>query len=322
VSAQAAIVITTHNRREELRRALTSAVRQTGDHEILVFDDGSSDGTAEMVREEFPGVRVHREPAAVGLIVARNRAARLVDAPVIVSIDDDAEFGAPDTVEQTLRDLDAPGIGAVAIPHLDVNKDGRQAPQAPDRQAVWVTSVFVGTAHALRRDVFQALGGYRGDFVRQGEELDFCLRMLDAGWWVRLGRAARPILHHESPKRDLEKIDFYGRRNEILHIWLNAPARWVAPHVAYRIVNGLRLGLRAGRHRAMLRGLLAGVAAAAQARGRRAPVRPATVRVDHRLRRERAVRLEDVAPALHPPEERATTPPGAPRGWRGRSARG
>ena len=240
-------MITTHNRREELRRALASALRQTGDVEILVFDDGSSDGTAEMVRDEFPAVRVHREPRALGLIVARNRAAELVDAPVIVSIDDDAEFVAPDTVEQTLRDLDAPAIGAVAIPHLDVNKDGRQAPRAPDGDAVWVTSVYVGTAHAIRRDLFLALGGYRGDFVRQGEELDFCLRLLDAGWWVRLGRAAQPILHHESPKRDLEQIDVYGRRNEILHVWLNAPARWVLPHVAYRIVNGLRLGLHAGQ---------------------------------------------------------------------------
>ncbi len=314
-------MITTHNRREELRRALASALRQTGDIEILVFDDGSSDGTAEMVRDEFPAVRVHREPRALGLIVARNRAAELVDAPVIVSIDDDAEFVAPDTVEQTLCDLDAPAIGAVAIPHLDVNKDGRQAPRAPDGDAVWVTSVYVGTAHALRRDLFLALGGYRGDFVRQGEELDFCLRLLDAGWWVRLGRAAQPILHHESPKRDLEQIDVYGRRNEILHVWLNAPARWVLPHVAYRIVNGLRLGLHAGRPRSMLRGIVRGLRAAAGARGRRSPVRPATIRVDHRLRRERAVRLDDIAPALFPPGQRpATTPRDERRGWRDRSA--
>jgi glycosyltransferase involved in cell wall biosynthesis len=304
VSARAAIVITTRNRRDELRRALTSAVAQEGDIEVVVFDDGSDDGTGEMVREQFPGVRVHREERSVGLIVARNRAAELVETPVIVSIDDDAEFGAPDTVEQALRDLDASRIGAVAIPHVDVNRDGPRAPTAPDRDHVWVTSVFVGTAHALRRDVFRSLGGYRGDFFHQGEEVDFCLRMLDAGWWVRLGRAAEPIRHHESARRDLERMDVYGRRNELLHAWLNLPATWVAPYMAGYALKGLVLGVRLRRPGPMVRGIARGLAASARSARRRRPVRAATLRVDRRLRRERAVRLEDVAPALHPPEER------------------
>ena len=306
MSARATIVITTKNRRDELRTALDSALRQRGDVEVLVWDDGSTDGTAEMVREEFPAVRVHREPESVGLIVARNRAARLVDTPVIVSIDDDAEFMTPDTVEQTLRDLDSPGIGAVAIPHVDVNKDadGWQAPRAPDRgETVWVTSAYVGTAHAVRRDLFLQLGGYREEFFHQGEELDFCLRLLDAGWWVRLGRAAHPIHHYESPKRDLRRVDVYGRRNEILHIWLNVPGRWVLPHVAFRALKGVRLGFQVGRPRNMLAGIGQGLRSGPRAWRRRSPVRLATVRVDHRLRREQAVRIEDVAPALHPPEE-------------------
>jgi GT2 family glycosyltransferase len=247
-------------------------------------------------------VRVHREPRSVGLIVGRNRAAELVDAPVIVSIDDDAELVDPRTVAQTVRDLAEPGIGAVAIPHVDERGAGAWAPVAPDREAVWVTSVFVGTAHAIRRDVFRALGGYRGDFFHQGEEADLCLRMLDAGWWVRLGRAAQPIRHLESPRRDKDRIDVYGRRNELLHVWLNVPLPWLPAYLAGYALRGVLLGLRLGRPRPMLRGIGHGAAAIVRARGRRAPVRRATLRVDRRLRRERAVRLEDVAPALYPPE--------------------
>jgi GT2 family glycosyltransferase len=306
----AAVVIVTRNRRDELRRALASATAQSGDVEVLVVDDASEDGTADMVRGEFPGVRLHREPAPVGLIVARNRAAELVEAPVIVSIDDDAELPDPGIVAQTLADLDAPGIGAVAIPHTDAGRPAT-APRAPDRDHVWVTSVFVGTAHAVRRDVFLALGGYRGDFFHQGEEADLCLRMLDAGWWVRLGRAPAPVRHHVSPRRDLERMDVYGRRNELLHAWLNVPWPWAARALVGHPLKGLALGVRVGRPANMLRGIGAGLRAIARARGRRRPVRAATMRVDARLRRERAVRLEDVAPALHPPEERqrrASTP--------------
>jgi glycosyltransferase involved in cell wall biosynthesis len=300
--SEAAIVITTRNRRDELRRALASALRQEGQIEVLVFDDGSSDGTADMVRAEFPTVRLHREPRSVGLIVARNRAAELVDAPVIVSIDDDAELADPGTVAQTLRDLAAPRIGAVAIPHVDEYGAGAWAPVAPDREAVWATAVFVGTAHAIRRDVFRALGGYRGDFFHQGEEADLCLRMLDAGWWVRLGRAAQPIRHLESPRRDKDRRDVYGRRNELLHVWLNVPLPWLPAYLAGYPARGVIAGVRAGRARPMLRGVGRGLAAVARSRGRRAPVRRATLRVDRRLRRERAVRLEDIAPALHAPQ--------------------
>jgi len=62
-----------------------------------------------------------------------------VDAPVIVSIDDDAELPGPGIVAQTLADLDAPGIGAVAIPHVDAGRAGEGAPRAPDGEHVWVT---------------------------------------------------------------------------------------------------------------------------------------------------------------------------------------
>jgi hypothetical protein len=56
----ASLVITTRNRRDDLRTVLRSAVQQAGLPEIIVIDDGSNDGTAEMVRVEFPSVIVHR----------------------------------------------------------------------------------------------------------------------------------------------------------------------------------------------------------------------------------------------------------------------
>ena len=57
---KASIVITTKNRKESLRRAIASAVMQTIPVEIIVIDDGSTDGTSEMVTSEFPQVRLER----------------------------------------------------------------------------------------------------------------------------------------------------------------------------------------------------------------------------------------------------------------------
>ncbi len=140
---------------DDLQRLLPTLLAQSADCEVLVVDDGSTDGTADMVRAEFPEVRLERSEQSLGYIVQRTRAAGLATAPVIVSVDDDAVLPSTRTVEQTLADFDHPRIGAVAIPFDDVRPDGefeRQRP--PDREGRWVTAAYVGTAHAVRRDVF------------------------------------------------------------------------------------------------------------------------------------------------------------------------
>jgi hypothetical protein len=99
---------------------------------------------------------------------------------VIFSLDDDAVFSSPLVVEQTLRDFSHPRIGAVAIPYIEPHKANKEMQRAPTREDVWITASYIGTAHAVRRDVFLALGGYREHLVHQGEEGDFCIRMLAA----------------------------------------------------------------------------------------------------------------------------------------------
>lgn len=228
----ATVVITTKNRKEELARAIRSALAQSPPVEVLVVDDGSDDGTADMVRTEFPAARLERCEESGGYIVRRNMGAELARGPVIFSIDDDAEFATPDVVAQTLPLFDDPVVGAVAIPFKEPNKTGETVFQlAPDADRQWMTAIYIGTAHAVRRDVFLRLGGYRGNLIHQGEESDYCIRMMDAGYRTVLGRSD-PILHYESPKRDYRRIDYYGTRNMVLFAWQNAPM----PVVVWRLI--------------------------------------------------------------------------------------
>src|SRR4051812_26133143 len=102
---EATVVIVSKNRCADLRRAIASALGQDADVELVVIDDGSTDGTADMVRSEFPVVKFVSEVESRGYIVQRNRAAELATAPIIVSIDDDAEFSATDVVRQAIADF-------------------------------------------------------------------------------------------------------------------------------------------------------------------------------------------------------------------------
>jgi len=199
--SEIAVLITTRNRRDELRRALASVRDQTCAAEVIVIDDASTDGTAELVEREFSEVTLHRSPTARGLIVQRNRGVGLATAPVVVIIDDDAVLQSPLTLEQTLRDFDDPRIGAIAIPHVDVTLRATPRVSAPAREGIFLTSEFTGTATAVRRDVFAAVGGFREAFFHQGEERDFCLRMLEAGWV-----AVHEFLFRPEPKLKVQFI--------------------------------------------------------------------------------------------------------------------
>ncbi len=225
----ATVLITTKNRRDELRNALHSVFAQSITVEVLVIDDGSNDGTFEMVRAEFPAARVVRHEQSQGLIARRNEGVTAASANIVISIDDDAALSSTEVVCTTLKEFDDDRIGAVAIPYVDVNRDPQARQRAPAADTAYATDRFIGTAHALRRDVFLRVGGYRDGLVHQGEEGDYCLRMLDAGFVVRLGNAD-PIHHFESPRRDFRRMDYFGARNAVVFVWQNVSMPYLLWH--------------------------------------------------------------------------------------------
>ena len=255
---QATVLITTKNRSDELRTALRSVISQSVPVEILVIDDGSNDGTAAMLRTEFPTVRVIRHDDSRGYIVRRNEGVREARAKIVISIDDDAALSTPHVVGQTVAEFSDERIGAVAMPYADVKRGPNVFQRAPAADGVYATDRFIGTAHALRRDVFLDVGGYREALVHQGEEGDYCVRMLEAGFIVRLGRAD-PIHHFESPRRDLRRMDYFGVRNAVLFVWQNVPSPYLWWHLPGLIVKLALFTLQPRRLASRLSGLAAGL---------------------------------------------------------------
>lgn len=100
------VVIPTFDRQSVLPRALASVLTQTcAVGEIIVVDDGSTDGTAEMIGEEFPQVRLIVQENE-GVSSARNRGIEAASGEWIALLDSDDEW-RPEKIERQIRALES-----------------------------------------------------------------------------------------------------------------------------------------------------------------------------------------------------------------------
>ncbi|MCX7798940.1 MAG: glycosyltransferase family 2 protein, partial [Fimbriimonadales bacterium] len=125
------VVIVSHNTRDLLRRALQSLPK---DCEVIVVDNASSDGSAGMVRSEFPAVRLVVNDANVGFGAANNQGLRLASRPLVLLLNSDAE-ALPGAVEALASVFADPGVvgagGRLEFP------DGRLQESAAGALTLW-----------------------------------------------------------------------------------------------------------------------------------------------------------------------------------------
>jgi GT2 family glycosyltransferase len=247
-----AVGITTRNRPAALAACLASLARAADlICEIIVFDDGS-EPPAET--SAAAGARCLRDAAAPGYIVGRNRILAAARAPFVLLLDDDTRLIDRASVAAAL-DVMRGDASIAAVGFAQANADGRPWPAAmqPARADYrCLVPSFIGFAHLLRRDVFLAVGGYRASFRFYGEEKEFCLRLIDAGYSVAYLPDAR-VAHLPDPAgRDDGRYLRYVVRNDCLNALYNDPlwrVIWVLPArlaLYFRMRRGWRVADRGG----------------------------------------------------------------------------
>ena len=299
---RASVVIPTKNRRDILRETVASILQQDEPLELIVLDDGSTDGTCEMLRAEFPDVRVERFSQSKGPTFRRNQGAQMARGEFLFTIDDDCTLPHRDTFARTIAEFDDARVGAVTIPFINVNKDAEKViTGAPDADQIWVAYEYYGGMVAFRRELFLRLKGYRSFYFMNVEEGDYAVRMLDAGYYVKLGTAP-PIDHHESPIRASKRLNELGPRNHILYAWYNVPMPHLVPHA---LGTGLRAALyiaRLGHPDQALRGWVKGWLAVLHELRKRRPIARETYQLSRELKARAAVPLAEIEARLVPVE--------------------
>ena len=288
-------MIATKNRKQQLRKAIRSALAQLGRVEVIVLDDASTDDTSAAVRAEFPEVRLYRTERSEGCLVQRNFGVRAARAELVVFLDDDAYFSTSRIASAVPAAFDDDRIGVVAIPLEDPDGVRNRAPSA---DGVYAVASYSCGASAVRREVFQTVGGFRGSLRERGEEGDLVLRLLDAGYITRPTTGDTVVHSPEKPGPAHRRADFYAARNEILLSWHNVPSPYLLRRLVAVTAKMMVIGIRSGRPGVAARGLAAGYVECFRRRRERRPVARTAYRLGRMLRRRRAVPLAELEPLL------------------------
>lgn len=220
------ILITARNRPNELRRTLAELSRQTyRPVELLVIDDASDSSLEPIVRESWADSRFERNSVNRGLVASRSVGMQIAAGEFVASLDDDSCFTQPDALERAVSRMKAePEIGILTF----LLHNGRVAPaDCPAMPERYVAS-FTGGGSLIRRKVIQQIGGYRDFYFYYGEESEYSLRTLDAGWRILFFPGV--LVHHRvAPSgRNQSRLLGYSLRNHLLTALLNLPWRRAA----------------------------------------------------------------------------------------------
>jgi N-acetylglucosaminyl-diphospho-decaprenol L-rhamnosyltransferase len=206
---QSAVYIPNFNGRERIGRALRSLREQTRPVDVVVVDNGSSDGSGGLVREQFPEVKLLELERNLGFGAAINRAIAEHPAEAAILLNNDAEC-EPRFVEALLNGL-GEGVDSVAGVLLQ-----ERSPELIDSAGVVADTTLMGFdylhgepaeaalgapdplgptggAALYRRAAFEAVGGFDERIFLYYEDLDLALRMAAAGGRCRLAGEARAL---------------------------------------------------------------------------------------------------------------------------------
>jgi GT2 family glycosyltransferase len=264
------VVIVSWNGRQHLEHCLPAvAAQQDVSFEIVVVDNGSSDGTVDYVRERFPDVRVVPVPENRGFAAGNNLGARHARGRYLAFLNNDT-IADPGWLRALLDGVDQAAGFALTTARIvymhdpaviDSAGDGmlrwggafKRLHGAPAHLATDSREVFgvCGAACLMPKTVFDELGGFDEAFFASHEDVDLSYRARLRGYRCRYVAGAI-VRHHGSATlgRVTRFSVFQGQRNLEWMYFKNTPAlllwRTLPGHMVYNAaaaVHFARLGL-------------------------------------------------------------------------------
>lgn len=213
------IVILSYNAKDLLRECLLSLSKLTREvyFEIIVTDNGSMDGLAEMVEKQFPSVQLIKNNQNLGFAAGNNKARSKSHGEYILFLNSDT-IVPKNTLRESVNYLDEhKDVGAmtckIKLPDGSLDKDVRRSfvtpwvglthlilrldrlfPESKFLAPYWYgyipedmeheVDALQGAYFLVRKKILDSLGWFDEDYFLDGEDIDLCWRIKSAGWRI------------------------------------------------------------------------------------------------------------------------------------------
>ena len=229
------MVIVTRNRREDNVECIQSVLDSDyPDLEVILVDNGSTDGTLDIVRKDYPGVNMVENGKNLGLAKARNIGQNEARGDYILFLDSDTTIDTRmirELCEVLVQDTRIAFSSPKMLSYFEPNRvwyagaifsliSGRARNFGELAIDAGQFGQMISTSHAptafmARKDVADALGGHDSIFFMSYADSDFCIRMWEAGYLGVYVPTAK--LFHKS--------HLHTEPNSLRAMGMNAPSR-------------------------------------------------------------------------------------------------
>ncbi len=203
------VIICVYNGVDRIGAAIDSILRLSyPNYELIVVDDGSTDGTQELVSRYGDNLQLIRAEHG-GLSHARNLGAAAARGEIFAYTDDDCEVDSEwlTWIVRGYQELHCDAMGGPNIPPPPIEEDEAVVAAAPGAPShVMLTDTIAehipGCNLTVRREAYEAIGGFDETYQVAGDDVDFCWRLEQAGLKIGFHGAAfvwhrrRTCLYH------------------------------------------------------------------------------------------------------------------------------
>jgi glycosyltransferase involved in cell wall biosynthesis len=204
------ILITTKNRIADLKVTLTNLAELINDAavEFMVYDDGSTDGTATFIKEHYPNITFFRNEVSKGYMYNRNYLLNHCSGDYAVSLDDDAHFLSENVVENISDYFESnPKCGVIACRIFW----GKTAPTSMfTKEIAQRVKGFVGCGHVWNLKAWLDIPHYPEWFVFYGEEEFASYQLFKKDWQVHY--VPEILVQHRVEVKARKKDSDYAQR--------------------------------------------------------------------------------------------------------------
>jgi glycosyltransferase involved in cell wall biosynthesis len=210
MKATFSILITTKNRKDDLTFTLQAINHLLVKENVvcIICDDGSTDGTFEMVQDHFPHIELIRNIKSKGLIYSRNRMMNRVTSDYAISLDDDLHFLVQEPLESIEKYFEANPKCAIQSFRIFWNKKSPDSFHSNQKQER--TKSFAGGAHVWKMEAWKEIPQYPDWFIFYGEE-DFAAFQLFKKHW-EIHYVPDILVHHRVDIKARKKSSDYRLR--------------------------------------------------------------------------------------------------------------